>query len=104
MSEILAAANAIKEIGVTALVVGASIWLLASWLPKQSRQEGEISEVIRQCTVAIDNNTKVLEMVSTKDEEIRQALERIEQGVISTSKDARYLKISCDAQTSRRRD
>ena len=104
MSEILAAASAIKEIGVTALVVGAAIWLLASWLPKQSRAEGEVSEVIRQCIVAIDNNTRVLEQISIKDEEVRQALGRIEHDVVSTSKDVRYLKISCDAQASRRKD
>lgn len=92
MKELLVFAGQIKDIGSTALVVGASIWLLVKYIPSQMRQQGEISEVVRSNTSAIEHCTTVLKAVTTQDKEIRAALDRIEERLDVVSLDVHDIK------------
>lgn len=96
MSDLLTLAQTVKELGSTVLVVAAAIWILAKYLPSQMRQQGETNEVLRHTAAVINNNTKVLELVSVKDDELKQTLERIEEELNMTARDVRYIKINTE--------
>lgn len=96
MSEFLKIAETVKDLGSTILIVAAAIWLLAKYLPDQKEQQGETQEVIRNNSAVINNCTKVLELVSVKDAEIKEALERVEEDTSRALRDVKYIRIQLD--------
>ena len=100
MSEFIAIAEATGKLGSSGLIVAASIWLLAKYLPGQMRQQGETKEVIRNNSAVIENCTEVLKLVSVKNEELEQSLQRmgeelsrLEEALNRTSMDARSTRL-----------
>lgn len=96
MSDYLTLAQTVKELGSTVLIVAAAIWILAKYLPSQMRQQGETNEVLRHTAAVIENNTEVLRMTSVKSDELKQALERMEEELGMTARDVRYIKINTE--------
>lgn len=81
MSEFLSFAERLKDLGTTVLVVGAAIFFAFKYLPGLMRQQGETTEVIRNNSVTIENCTEVMRMVTARDAETRESLDRIEKHV-----------------------
>lgn len=81
MGEFLTFAERAKELGSTILIVGAALFFAFKYLPNMMKQQGTTDEVIRNNSAAIQNNTEVLRMVTARDAETRESLERIEKRV-----------------------
>lgn len=96
MSDFLTIAETVKELGSTILIVAASVWLLAKFLPNQMKQQGETQEVIRNNSAVIEACTEVLRMQSVKDEELKASLQRMEEELSMATRDVRYIKIQYD--------
>lgn len=81
MSEFLSFAERLKDVGVTALVIGLAAFFLVKYMPSLARQQGALEEVIRHSSRVIANNTEVLRLVTARDGETRDSLDRIEKRV-----------------------
>ncbi|MGN0038600.1 MAG: hypothetical protein ACI36Y_05675 [Coriobacteriales bacterium] len=96
MSDFLNLAASLKDISSTILLVAAAIWLMAKYLPGQMRQQGEVAELLRDASAALERCSQVLNSVSSKDEEIKQSLQRIEEDLSMNTRDVRYIKLLID--------
>lgn len=92
MDELLTALERTKDIGATALLIGVALWFGFKYVPDQSKRQGETIEVMRNSVEALNNNTEALQMVSERDKDTREALERIEQRVDAINLDMHDLK------------
>ena len=92
MSEFLSFAERIKDVGVTVVVIGLAAFFLVKYLPDLMRRQGTTDEVIRNCTATIDNCTEVMRLVTVRDEETRDSLERIEKRVDEINIDVHEIK------------
>ena len=81
MSEFLSFAERLKDVGVTIIVIGLAVFFLIKYMPGMVKQQGTLEEVIRNCSATIDNNTEVLRLVTARDAETRESLDRIEKRV-----------------------
>lgn len=81
MSEFLGFAERIKDLGATVLIIGAAVFFAFKHLPSLMRQQGETTEAIKNNSAVIENNTQVLRMVTARDTETRESLDRIEKHV-----------------------
>lgn len=92
MSEFLTFAERLKDLGSTILIVGAAIFFAFKHLPGLMKQQGTTEEVIRNCTATIENNTQLLRVVTARDEETRDSLNRIEKRVDEINIDVHDIK------------
>lgn len=92
MSEFLSFAERLKDLGSTVLIVGAAIFLTFRYLPSLMKQQGVTDEVIRNCTATIANNTETLRVVTARDAETRESLDRIEKHIDEIKLDVHDIK------------
>ncbi len=81
MSEFLSFAERLKDVGVTVVVIGLAVFFLIKYMPGIMKQQGVLEEVISHSSRVIENCTEAMRMVSARDEETRDALNRIEKRV-----------------------
>lgn len=78
MSQFVTLANTLTELGSSILIVAASVWFAFKYLPIQMKQQGEVEEILRNNTAVVENCTEVLRMVSVKDGDTKEVLQRCE--------------------------
>ena len=79
MSQFVTLANSLKELGVTVVVIAASLWFAYRFVPSQSKMQGEIEEILRNNTAVIENCTEALRMVSANNGDTKEVLTRYEK-------------------------
>ena len=92
MSEFASFLERAKDVSPTILVVGLAGFFLLKYLPGLMKQQGRTDEVIRNCTATIQNNTEVLRLVTARDAETRDSLDRIEKRVDEINLDVHDIK------------
>lgn len=92
MSEFASFLERAKDMSPTILVAGFAVFFLVKYLPGLMRQQGTTDEVIRNNTACINNNTEVLRLVTARDAETRDSLERIEKRVDEINTDVHEIK------------
>ena len=92
MSELLTLAERLKELGSSALIIGAAVWFAFKYLPDHTRRQGELNEIVKNNSAVIENCTTVLKMVAVKDDSIKESLDRIEKHVGEIGLDVHDLK------------
>ena len=92
MSEFLSFAERLKDVGVTVLVIGLAVFFLIKYMPNLMKQQGTLEEVVRHSANVIENNTELLRLVTARDEETRESLDRIEKRVDDINIDVREIK------------
>ena len=102
MSEFLSFAERIKEVGVTVIVIGLAVFFLIRYMPGMAKQQGTLEEVIRNCSATISNNTEVLRLVTARDAETRESLDRIEKRVDEINLDVHDIKTKQSLHQHRR--
>ena len=101
MSEFLSFAERFKDLGVTVIVIGLAVFFLIKYMPNLVRQQGTLEEVIRHSSRVIANNTEVLRLVTARDAETRESLDRIEKRVDEINLDVHDIRTT---QQHQRRD
>lgn len=92
MSEFLSFAERIKDVGATVLIIGLAVFFLIKYMPSLMKQQGTLEEVVRHSANVIENNTELLRLVTARDEETRESLDRIEKRVDDINIDVREIK------------
>lgn len=92
MSELATFLERAKDISPTILIIGAAVFILLKYLPGLMKQQGMTDEVIRHSSQVIANNTEVLRLVTARDEETRDSLDRIEKRVDEINLDVHDIK------------
>lgn len=92
MSEFLSFAERLKDLGSTVLIVGAAIFFSFKYLPSLMKQQGTAEEIIRHSSAVIQNNTEVLRVVTARDAETRESLDRIEKRIDEIKLDVHDIK------------
>lgn len=101
MSEFASFLDRAKDISPTVLIVGVAVFILLKYIPSLMRQQGMTDEVIRNNTACINNNTEVLRLVTARDAETRESLDRIEKRVDEINLDVHDIRTT---QQHQRRD
>lgn len=102
MSEFASFLERAKDISPTILVVGVSVFFLVKYMPSMMKQQGMADEVIRHSSQVIANNTEVLRLVTARDAETRDSLERIEKRVDEINLDVHEIKTKQTINQQRR--
>lgn len=92
MSEFATFLERAKDISPTILVIGVAVFVLLKYFPNLMQQQGRTDEIIRNCTATIQNNTETLRLVTARDAETRESLDRIEKRVDDINIDVREIK------------
>ena len=92
MSEFLSFAERFKDLGVTVVVIGLAVFFLIKYMPNLMKQQGTLEEVIKHSATVISNNTEVLRLVTARDAETRDSLDRIEKRVDEINLDVHDIK------------
>ncbi len=92
MSEFLSFAERLKDVGATVLIVGVAVFFLVKYMPGFMKQQGTLEEVIRHSSTVINNCTEAMRMVTARDEETRDSLNRIEKRVDEINLDVHDIK------------
>lgn len=92
MSELASFLERAKDLSPTILIVGAALFFLVKYVPGMMKQQGTTDEVIRNCTATIQNNTETLRLVTARDAETRESLDRIEKRVDEINLDVHDIK------------
>lgn len=92
MSELASFLERAKDLSPTILIVGVALFFLVKYMPGMMRQQGMTDEVIRNNTAVISNNTEVLRLVTARDAETRESLDRIEKRVDEINLDVHDIK------------
>ena len=101
MSELASFLERAKDISPTILIVGVAMFFLIKYMPNLMKQQGVTDEVIRNNTAVINNNTEVLRLVTARDAETRESLDRIEKRVDEINLDVHDIRTT---QQNQRRD
>ena len=101
MSELASFLERAKDLSPTILIVGVAVFFLIKYMPNLMKQQGTTNEIIRNCTATIDNNTEVLRLVTARDAETRESLDRIEKRVDEINLDVHDIRTT---QQHQRRD
>ena len=101
MSELASFLERAKDISPTILIVGVAMFFLINYMPNLMKQQGVTDEVIRNNTAVINNNTEVLRLVTARDAETRESLDRIEKRVDEINLDVHDIRTT---QQNQRRD
>ena len=92
MSEFLSFAERLKDVGVTVIVVGLAVFFLIKYMPSLMKQQGTLEEVIKHSARVVENNTETLRLVTARDAETRDTLNRIEKRVDDINSDVHEIK------------
>jgi len=92
MSEFLSFAERIKDVGATVVVIGLAAFFLVKYMPGVMKQQGTLEEVIKHSSRVIENCTEAMRLVSARDEETRESLNRIEKRVDDINIDVHDIK------------
>ena len=92
MSEFASFLERVKDISPTILIAAVAIFFLIKYMPGMMKQQGTTDEVIRNCTATIQNNTETLRLVTARDAETRESLDRIEKRVDEINLDVHDIK------------
>lgn len=104
MSEFLSFVERASDLSATVLIVGASIFFAYKYLPGQMKQQGTTEEVIKNNSVVIQNNNELLRIVTARDAETRDSLDRIERRVDDIGLDVHDIRLEQQNQQNQRRD
>ena len=94
-------AERVKELGATVLILGLATFFVVKYMPNLMKQQGTLEEVIKHSARVIENCTEAMRMVSSRDEETRDSLNRIEKRVDDINLDVHEIKAN---QQQNRRD
>lgn len=78
MTQFMAMADRLKELGATVVLVTASVWFAFKYLPVQMKKQGEVEEILRNNTALIESCTEVLRVAASKDASANEVLHRCE--------------------------
>ena len=92
MSEFASFLERAKDMSPTILIAGVAVFFLVKYMPSLMKQQGMTDEVIRHSSEVISNNTEVLRLVTARDAETRDSLERIEKRVDEINLDVHEIK------------
>lgn len=92
MSEFGSFLDRAKDVSPTILIVAVAAFFLIKYVPGMIKQQGTTDEVIRNCTATIQNNTETLRLVTARDAETRESLDRIEKRVDEINLDVHEVK------------
>ena len=92
MSEFLSFAERLKDVGITVIVVGLAVFFLIKYMPSLMKQQGTLEEVIKHSARVVENNTETLRLVTARDAETRDTLNRIEKRVDDINSDVHEIK------------
>lgn len=92
MSEFASFLERAKDISPTFLIVGLAVFLLLKYLPGLMKQQGVLEEALRHSSSVIENNTETLRLVTARDAETRDSLDRIEKRVDEINIDVNVIK------------
>jgi len=102
MSEFASFLERAKDISPTILIVAVAVFFLIKYMPGMMKQQGTTDEVIRNCTATIQNNTETLRLVTARDAETRESLDRIEKRVDEINLDVHEIKTKQTINQQRR--
>ena len=92
MSEFLSFAERLKDVGVTVVIIGLAVFFLIKYMPSLMKQQGTLEEVIKHSARVVENNTETLRLVTARDAETRDTLNRIEKRVEGINNDVLEIK------------
>lgn len=92
MSDLASFLDKVRDISPTFLVIGAAVFILIKFMPSIMKQQGTLEEVVRHSANVIENNTELLRLVTARDEETRDSLNRIEKRVDEINLDVHDIK------------